>query len=158
MSIFDEAYGRFTGGLDEGGAKDIPRHNRWIEVPPGVAAPGVFTRDGVEIGLWLLLESHSLRQEQAILQKAMGKRGEMNIARGSAMVRDALRATADIVEKVSTDEPDDDDEARHARARPIARGEREWLWKALSQRGRNLVSSEYDKLTEPATADEAGND
>ncbi len=87
----------------------------------------------------------------------IGKRGEMNIARGSAMIRDAIRAVADVEERISTDETEDGDEARDARARPLKRAEREWLWKALSQRGRNLVSSEYDKLTEPATADEEGN-
>ncbi|HHH29109.1 MAG TPA: hypothetical protein ENK57_12300 [Polyangiaceae bacterium] len=157
MSIFDEAFERYTGSLADGGASDIPRHKRWVEVPAGVAAPGVFVRDGAEVPFWLLLESHSLRQEQAILQKAMGKRGEMNIARGSAMVRDAVRAVADFVERVSTDDPEDSDEERDARARLLKKAEREWLWKALSQRGRNLVSSEYDKLTEPATADEAGN-
>ncbi len=157
MSIFDEAYDRHTSSLAEGGSKEIPRHRRWVEVPPGVAAPGVFVDASGEVGFWLLLESHGLRQEQSILQKAIGKRGEMNIARGSAMVRDAIRAVADVEERISTDELEDGDEARDARARPLKRGEREWLWKALSQRGRNLVSSEYDKLTEPATADEEGN-
>lgn len=157
MSIFDEAFERFTGlASDGGGATDIPRHSRWIEIPPGVAAPGVFTRAGEEVGFWVLLMSHSLRQEQSILQAAMGKRGEMNVARGSAMVRDSIRSVAEAVEVVP-DEPEDDDEARDKRARPLKKAEREWFWKALSQRGRNLVSSEYDKLTEPAAADDEGN-
>jgi hypothetical protein len=153
MSIFDEAYDRHTGTLGEGGAHEIPRHSRWIEVPPGVPAPGVFLRDGVEIGFWLFLESHSLRQEQAILQRAQEKRGGMNIARGSAMIRDAIQGISDSLE----DEREDDDEARTSRMRPLKRAEREWLWNALSQRGRNLIANEYDKLTEPATADEQGN-
>lgn len=157
MSIFEQAYQRHTGSLADGGASEIPRHRRWVEVPPGVAAPGIFVNENVEVGFWILLESHGLRQEQAILQKAIGKRGEMNIARGSAMIRDAIRSVADVEERVSTDEPDDGDDARDARARPMKRAEREWLWNALSQRGRNLISSEYDKLTEPAAADEEGN-
>lgn len=155
-SVFEEAYGRHTGSLAEGGAKDIPRHKRWIEVPAGVSAPGVFTREGAEVGFWILLESHNLRQEQSILQAAMGKRGEMNIARGSAMVRDAMRSVCD--EHVPTEhEPEDTDLLRDDRAMLLARAKREWLWKALSQRGRNLVSAEYDKLTEPRSAGEEGN-
>jgi hypothetical protein len=150
-NVFEQAFERHTGSLADGGATDIPRHRRWIEVPPGVSAPGVFMRGSEEVGFWLLLESHGLRQ------KAMGKRGEMNIARGSAMVRDAIRTVADEAERLSTDEPEDSDEARDARAMPLQRAKREWLWKALSQRGRNLISSEYDKLTEPSTADEEGN-
>jgi len=158
MSFFDDGYERFTGSLNEGGASDIPRHRRWVEVPAGVAAPGVFAKDGRDLSFWILLESHPLRKEQSILQKAMGKRGEMNIARGSAMVREAMLGVADFVERLSDDELEDSDEARTARMRVITKAEREWFWKALSQRGRNLVTSEYDKLTEPATADEEGND
>ena len=161
MSIFDEAYERFTGTLDGGKAQEIPRHRKWIEVPPGICAPGVFTRDGEEIGFWLLLESHSVRKETSILQKAMGKRGEMNVGRGSAMVRDAILAVADVVEEPAElgelEAPADTDEAREARAQPLKRAQREWLWKALSQKGRNLVSKMYDELTEPTAEDDEGN-
>lgn len=158
MSIFDEAFERFTADLSErGGAAEIPRHSIWLEVEAGIPAPGVFVRGGDEVGFWLKLESHSVRKEQAILQKAMGKRGELNVSRGAAMVRDAILAIADTAERVSTDDPEDDDEARDARARVLTRAEREWLWKALSQKGRNLVSAGYDKLTEPAAVDEEGN-
>lgn len=156
-SIFEEAFERFTGDLASGGAEEIPCHERWVEVPPGVAAPGVFVRGGREVGFWLKLVSHSVRQETSILQKAMGKRGEMNVGRGSAMVRDAIRCVADSVERLTTDDPEDNDAARDARATPLTKAKREWLWKALSQRGRNLMAAEYDKLTEPATADEEGN-
>lgn len=157
MSVFDEAYEKFTSSLGSGPAEEMQRHERWVEVPPGVAAPGVFAREGREVGFWLKLRSHSLREEQAILQKSMGRRGEMNVGRASAMVRDAIAGFADALERVSTDEPEDTDADRDARARVLSRPEREWLWNALSQRGRNLIASEYDKLTEPATADEEGN-
>ena len=157
MSIFDEAYERFTGSLGDGGSQEIPKHGAWVEVPAGVAAPGVFERDGEELSFWLYLESHSLRQETAIIQKAMGKRGEMNVARGSAMVRDAIRRVAEFVEPVSEHDLKDSDDAREARSRTLKKAEREWLWKALSQRGRNLVSKRYDDLTEPNAADDEGN-
>lgn len=157
MSIFDEAYDRFTGSLDSGGALDIPKHSVWIEIPPGVGAPGVFAREGKEVPFWIFLESHSLRQETSILQKAIGKGGEMNVAKGSAMVRDAIRSVADFVERVSDSDLEDTDEARKDRARFLKRAEREWLWKALSQRGRNLLAKAYDDLTAASSADDEGN-
>lgn len=144
-NVFDSAFDRFTGSLAEGGAKEIPLHEDWIEVPAGICAPGVFVdEEGAEHGFWLLLREHTVRRTQSIMQRTMGKRGEVRVDQGTAMIRDAIVGVSD---------------REGGDLRNLRKVEREWLWKALSTKGRNLVSSKFDRLTEPlGDEDESGND
>lgn len=152
MSTFRQAFDRHTASFSSGGDPiEIKGHEEWLLIPAGTPAPGVFVKDGEEIGFWLLIGTHSVRKEQAVLQKSMGKRGAVKLSSAAAMIRDAIRATADYQEG-------DEDADLYQRAEYLNLTDREWLWEALSARGRNLVTRSYDKLAHPEDEDDEGNE
>lgn len=146
MGLLDSAFERTTSGLG-GKPAEIPRHTLVLHVPPGVAAPGVFVdAEGAEVGFWLTLQSLTHAQELAILQKAMPDARSKKIKVDSTS--EMIRSTIWLFHESS---PPDDPGVE------LTRAKREWLWQVLAQRGRNLVSAAYDRLTEPDTTDAEGN-
>jgi hypothetical protein len=144
MGLLKDSMERTTGRLSDGGRPaPIPRHTHTFEVPAGNAAPGVFVdAEGNEVGFWLTLQSLTQAQEMKIINAGMpsGRKKKATANFAQKLVENTMHLFHEQLPAVLGG--DDDGEE-------LQRSDREWLWNALDQRGRNLVSQEYDTLTEP---------
>ncbi len=151
MSLLDRAMERTTSSLSEGMPTEIQRHTHTFEVPAGTASPGVFVKSTAEgeeeVGFWLTLRSLTQRQEMAIINKGMPKGRNKKMTAGFA--KELVQATLFLFHESLPVQLGGSDEGVE-----LHRSKREWLWNVLDQRGRNLVSDEYDTLTQPVQDDE----
>ena len=149
MGLLDDAMDRTTG--THGQTPDVlQRHTHSFEVPAGTGAPGVFvamTEEGEEeVGFWLTLRTLAQKQEMAIINRGLpkGRRGQISADFQRELIKAAMWLFHDELPVQL---------GGHDAGEELTRAKREWLWNALDQRGRNLVSYEYDVLTEPTAPD-----
>jgi hypothetical protein len=124
----DDVFQEWTSKVEDGSVRDMPRNSETVELQPEQCRPGVFPAP-----FTITVRELSTREEMAIIKATKGNDG----ARLGLMM--AQRSIYSF------------------NGEPVVKtAHREWLWEALGQRGRNIVSTHYARVMLGEETEEGG--